>query len=214
MTSLASFQAKLAGRASTLQAAFQRLGRTRANLKKTDRFALQEGLTSELWQSWNSFSRSVLIWSLKGTNSASGVEVTSAYSKNSIDEIRFLAMKAARNNLIGTPRPISGDHAEPTWGDLTRINQIVFNLAPSNRGQLLSAFGSSVLISDLQKVRNACAHISPDRITDIRSLQVRYRNNDFLHPSDALFWIEPASGDFSWSAWMDEIRLVAALAVA
>ena len=214
MTSLASFQTKLDRRARTLQSVYQRLVTARVNLKKADRFAMQEGLVSELWQSWASFCRSIIIWSLKGSSTANGVIVTSAYSVNSFEEIRYVAMKAARNQPIGMPRPIVGDHAEPNWGDLSKINRIVSTLAPSNSAQLLSAFGSSVLISDLHKVRNACAHISTERLSEIRSLQVRYSRNKFLHPSDALFWVDPRSGDFSWNAWLDEMKLIAAAAVA
>jgi hypothetical protein len=168
---------------------------------------------SELWQTWASFSRSVIIWSLKGSTSGSGVRVTSAYSVYSYDEIRYIAMKAARNQPIGVPRPIPGDHAEPNWGDLSKINRMVTALAPSNGQQLLRAFGSAILISDLQKIRNACAHISSERLSEIHSLRVRYSQNSFLHPSDSLFWVDPVSGDFSWNTWLDEMRLVATAAV-
>lgn len=213
MNSLIYFQSKLHQRSRTLESAHLRFLSRRAGLKKNDRFAIQEGLTSELWQAWNGFSRSIVIWSLKGCTTASGATTSSAYSACSIDEIRYLAMKAARNETIGKPRPILGDHTEPTWGDPAKINNILSKLSPSNCNQLLSAFGSSITISDLQKIRNACAHISADRIADVRSLQVRYDKNNFMHPSDALFWIEPNTGDFAWSAWLSEMNIIAAAAV-
>lgn len=214
MISLGSFLVKFERRTETLGAAFERLAAIRGGLRKSDRFALQEGLVSHLWQSWSNFSRSVILNSLKGTTSVSGVVISSGYSARSIDEIRFAAMKAARNQSPGVLRPIGGDHLEPTWGDLSKFNSIVTQLNPSNDRQLLSAFGSAVLIPDLQTVRNACAHVSEQRIIDIRAIQVRYIQNHFLHPSDAIFWVDPITNDFSWLSWVDEMKLAATTAVA
>jgi hypothetical protein len=134
---------------------------------------------------------------------------------NTLDEIRFAAMKAASGATSITPlRSISGDHQEPTWGDLGKVNRILSTLRPTNGSQLLSAFGSAVLISDVQKVRNACAHLSHDRLHDIRNMQVRYSHSRFLHPSDSMFWVDPRTNDYSWISWTDEMKLVAIAAVA
>lgn len=214
MNSLHFYQIKLERRTETLNSAFLRLSRNRKSLRKFDRFALQEGLISQLWQVWSDFSRSTALSSLKGTISATGVEINSEYSGYSISEIRFATMKAARQQPVGTCRAIGGDHLDPTYGDLSKMNKIVSALMPSNSSQLLSAFGSAVLLPDLQTVRNACAHVSPDRINDIRSLQVRYDNTDFMHPSDTIFWVDPTTNDFSWHSWVDEMKLVANSAVA
>jgi hypothetical protein len=213
MPSLPYFQAKLNQRTITIEASFRRLSATRTGMKKSDRFAHQEGLISALWQSWCSFCRSTIIWSLKGTQSSSGLAITSSIAHHSLDEICFAAMKASKNQTVGAIRPITGDHLEPTWGDLRKINTMLMGTMPTNQSQLLTAFGAAGLVSDLQIVRNACAHISNDRITDIRGLQVRYSNNSFFHPSDSAFWIEPQSTNFLWSAWIVEMRAVAGLAV-
>lgn len=214
MKSLPSFLAKLECRLSTLEAAFLRVSLSRSSIRKVDRFVIQSGLISETWQAWNSFSRSVILASLKGSYSASGVEVNSVYSTRTIDEIRFAAMKAAKGSSVGNLKPISGDHLEPTWGDLSKANLIISSLTPSNQPQLLTAFGSSVLLTDLQKVRNACAHISSGSLDDIRLMQVRYSENRFLHPSDCIFWVDPITKDYSWVAWSDEMKLVAMASVA
>lgn len=215
MNSLAFFQAKLENRLSTLEGAFLRSALGRGKSRTTDRFALQEGLISQTWQAWNSFSRAVILASLKGTTSAAGVAISSSYSTNTVDEIRFAAMKAAQGaTSIAQLKSISGDHQEPTWGDLGKANQILSTLRPTNSSQLLSAFGSAVLISDVQTVRNACAHLSRDRLNDIRNMQVRYSQNRFLHPSDSMFWVDPITNDYSWVSWTDEMKLVAMVAVA
>lgn len=213
MNSLLSYLLKLERRIDTLEGAFLRFALNRNASRKIDRFAFQAGLISETWQAWNSFSRSIILASLKGTTSTGGVAVNSPYSPNSVNEIRYAAMKAAQARPIGALRPISGDHLEPTWGDMGKANRIISALTPSNSSQLLSAFGSSVLISDLQKVRNACAHVSSDRLNDVRSMQVRYSHNRFLHPSDCIFWVDPRSRDYSWVSWVDEMKLVAMAAV-
>jgi len=214
MTSLPKLLAKLNQRITTLEAAFIRFSLKRSTARKVDRFAFQTGLISETWQAWNGFSRSVIIASLKGTISGGGLTITSAYSVNSFDEIRFAAMQASRKSPIKALKPIAGDHLEPTWGDLGKANTIISILAPSNQSQLLSAYGSAILLSDLQKVRNACAHISSDSLKSIRSLQVRYSDNQFSHPSDSIYWVDPHTKDYSWLSWTHEMKLVAAAAVA
>lgn len=214
MNSLPKLLAKLEQRISTLEAAYLRFALRRSTVRKVDRFVFQTGLVSETWQAWNSFSRSLIITSLQGTSSASGLPITSTYSTNSFDEIRFAAMKASQGKTVGALKPISGDRHEPTWGDLKKANAIVLALGPSNHAQVLSAYGSAVLLADLQKVRNVCAHISSDGLNDIRSLQVRYSENRFSHPSDSIFWIDPHTKDYSWLSWTDEMKLVAMAAVA
>jgi hypothetical protein len=214
MNSLPKLLAKLEQRISTLQGAYLRFALQRSTIRKVDKFVFQTGLVSETWQAWNSFSRSLIITSLQGTSSASGLPVTSSYSANSFDEIRFAAMQVSRGKPVGALKSIAGDRHEPTWGDLKKANTIVSALAPSNHTQVLSAYGSAVLLADLQKVRNVCAHISSDGLDDIRSLQVRYSDNQFSHPSDSIFWVDPYTKDYSWLSWTDEMKLVAKAAVA
>jgi len=102
---------------------------------------------------------------------------------------------------------------EPTWGDLGKANEIVRELMPTNEQQLLTAFGAMNLVRDLQDVRNACAHISADRIQDMRNLRTRYDVTKLLHPSDAIFWIDPITKDYSWRSWVKEMKRFASLAI-
>ena len=213
MTSLDYFHVKLEKRTAALAAAFERLAANRSQLQRVDRFALQEGLVSHLWQAWSGFSRSVVLGSLKGAFTKSGLAVSSAYSMNSIEEIRYAAKIAAENGPPIRLKALSAYHLEPTWGDLAKLNNMVSVLAPSNSKQLLSAFGSAILIGDLQIIRNACAHINQDRITSVRALQVRYGRSSFIHPSDAIFWIDPITNEFAWQSWIDEMLSVSTNAV-
>ena len=63
---------------------------------------------------------------------------------------------------------------EPTWGDLKKLNLICSGLNTSNKNQLISAFGSSTVISDLQMCGNANSHFNKDRIDKIILAKVRY----------------------------------------
>lgn len=213
MTSLSYFPLKLDRRLSVLENAHRRLSLRRHKIRKIDRFSAQVGLVSTLWQVWNDASRSIILSSVKGSISANGSEVSSDYSTFSTGQIRFAAMKFARNEKVDQLREIAGDHVEPTWGDLDKANRIVSQLKPTNSNQLLSAFGSMNFVKDLQITRNACAHISFDRAQEIYRLGVRYDGDRPLHPSDVIYLIDPDTSDFSWYSWTEEMRTFACHAV-
>lgn len=213
MTSLSYFPLKLDRRLSILENAHRRLFLRRHKIRKIDRFSAQVGLISTLWQVWNDASRSIILSSVQGAILADGSEVNSEFSNFSSGQIRFAAMKFARNEKVDQLREIAGDHVEPAWGDLDKANRIVSQFRPTNSNQLLSAFGSMNLVRDLQITRNACAHISHDRVQDIYNLGVRYDGNRPLHPSDVIYLIDPNTDDFSWYSWTGEIRTFACNAV-
>lgn len=213
MTSLSYFPLKLDRRLSILENAHQRLFLRRHETRKIDRFSAQVGLISTLWQVWNDASRSIILSSVQGAISASGSEISSDFSRYSTDQIRFAAMKFARDERVDQLKEIAGDHFEPNWGDLNKANRIVSHFRPTNSKQLLSAFGSMNFVRDLQITRNACAHISFDRIQDIYRIGVRYDGRKPLHPSDVIYLIDPNTNDFSWNSWTDEIRSFASHAV-
>jgi hypothetical protein len=132
---------------------------------------------------------------------------------NSDAELKFVSSKFARNESFSQIRDIRGDHLCPTWGDLDKVNKIVGGINPSNARQLLTGFGAVVLARDLQIVRNACAHVSPDKIREIRALSIRYRVTELAHPSDVIFWIDASTGATALEAWSDELNSAASLAV-
>lgn len=127
-------------------------------------------------------------------------------------EIAYIARALAQRQNVGTIRPLSGSHLEPTWGDLAKVNLIAAGLQTSNQNSLLTGFGVSVRISDLQTCRNASAHLNSDRIGDVRAARVRYTNTRFAHPSDMMFWIDPGTQDYLWRSWLDEMDAVSRLA--
>lgn len=215
-TPLKTLDDRLRLRLRRLEAAHERLVSVKGEMRRVDRFALQEGLVSSLWQGWCDACRSIVLSSVKGAVTASGAQVTSPFSARSIDEIRFAAMQYSRRQNVQTQRlhAIAGDHLEPTWGDFSKLERVIRGLQPTNTQQLLSHLGTALSIEELRTTRNACAHISADRLRDVRRLTPRYDDTRFEHPSDVMFWRLPGTGMFSWDVWLGEIRTAFGGAVA
>lgn len=173
----------------------------------------QEGLLSTTWQAWCWFCRSVILDSAKGASTVSGGTTTSAYAVNTEAELCYLAARFKQKQNPGTIKSIKGSHLEPTWGDLSAINLIVSGLNSSNSSVLLKAFGSSILVDDLQLIRNASAHLNRDNQKAIRSQQPKYNKSAFIHPSDAIYWEDSVSVDFAFNAWVNEMKAISTLAV-
>ena len=196
---------RLRSRLAIISAALRRSGIERTTARRIDRFARNEGLVSALWQAWNHFSRSTVILSAQGTLTSTGSRTNSQYSYLSESELLFVCREAAYGNPIRNIKPLLGNHLEPTWGDARRINRIISTIQPSNEISLITGFGLRSISLDLQSVRNACSHISSDRINDIVRMKVRYADTYFRHPSDVLFWTEPSTGSEAWRVWIDEL---------
>lgn len=206
-------RSKLLMRLSTLDKAFERHVIAPSVAKSVDRYALQEGLISSLWQAWGEFCRDAVIGAVQGANTTAGVLVNSpAYSARTDLEIAFVAKRLATAQPIGTIRSVAGRHQEPTWGDVNKLILILSGLAPTNVSTMLSAFGSAAAIRDLQTYRNASAHICSDTLAMVRATRVRYQDTHFRHPSDTMRWTDPATKDYLWRTWIDEMDLVSDVA--
>lgn len=214
MASLAISSKKLEKRLDYIAEGFRRAKVSRAREHFLDQAAKQEGLLSALWQSWCGFVRSVVLESSAGAVTTGNAQTTSPYAALTLDQLRHVASKAARGNPIPAAiTPIAGFHAEPTWGDLNKATLILNVLSPSNALSIQSGLGVLTLSKDVQIVRNAAAHLSSDRISDVRSMQLRYLNTSFRHPSDAVFWTESGTGNDAWEIWIDEFRASPAIAI-
>lgn len=204
-TLLANCHNRLSVRLKIVSGALERASTQGRKQKRIDRFASQEGLISAMWQAWNNFSRTVIILSAQGTITAQGSYTHSQYENLSEEQLLYVCREASYARSIGRIRSLSNSHLEPTWGDATKINRIINEIMPSNRADLLTGFGLRSISLDLQVVRNACAHLSYDRIRDIEQIKTRYQATHYIHPSDALFWKEPSTGYEAWQVWVDEL---------
>ena len=128
-------------------------------------------------------------------------------------EIAYVARELAQKRTVTVVKALPGMHLEPTWGDLSKVNLIVTGIGSTNRKQLASAFGVGVAILDLQRCRNASTHLNRERIAEIHTARVRYSRTVFVHPSDAMFWIDPVTKAYLWKTWIEEIDVISDLAV-
>ena len=211
-SSLAELEIRFNARLNWLDSAFDRSVVNRNSASRSDRCFLQEGLISTLWQAWSFAVRSVVFHSVRGTATKSGLVTTSPYAALPEPELAYIASRLARNQPIGAIKPITGSHLEPTWGDLNKIALIAggYNL---NNGTILSAsLASPSSLKDLQTCRNCCAHLSSDRIVDLKMARIRYSSTNYMHPSDMIFWVDPSTSNFLWQTWTDDMRIAFALA--
>ena len=211
--SLETIQKKLSRRVRTVDSAFTRYVVTPSVKYRTEKYALQEGLISNLWQIWSNFCRDIILASTQGARTETGTITTSPYSTLSAMEIAFIAKKLALKQKISRISPLQGSYLEPTWGDSNKINLIISGLRCSNQGNLLTAFGVAARIEDLQMCRNACAHITSDMVKTVSKAIVRYKSNKIYHPSEIMLWTDPVTGDYLWKSWVDEIEFISDAAI-
>lgn len=201
---------KLKARLAVLDSAFERSILTDSLGRYADKYALQEGLMSALWQSWCIYCRTILFGSITDGLTVNGNKVSSAFSHLSDRELVFLSQKASSGcNINRISVRTAPPHIELTWGDVIKLNPVITAFNPSNSANLLTGLGAVTLLLDLQKFRNANAHITNFTVNEIKSAQVRYTHTKFRHPSDTMFWIDPQTRDYLWKSWIDEIDLIA-----
>jgi hypothetical protein len=209
---LEAVRRRLISRISVLDRAFDRHAVAGVR-RRTDRSAMQEGLVSAIWQAWCAFCRETILASALGTTTSAGAPVSSPYVGRTEMEVCYVARQLALKVPVTTIKALGGRHMEPTWGDLGKLNLIVAGIACSNQAQLLSAFGAALGLKDLQLCRNASAHLHKGTIAEVAAARVKYQDTRFVHPSDAVFWVDPSTKDYLWKTWIDEITLVSTLAV-
>jgi hypothetical protein len=208
---LETLSQKFQRRLATLDSAFDRNIPSKTPRHRVDRFALQEGYISALWQSWCQHCRIVAISSTRGAITRSGTVTTSLYSVCTEMEIAYVAKQASQKRKFNIVQPLAGSHLEMTWGDPGRLILSVSALGPSNKNEILSGISACNQLNDLQTCRNASAHISHDLVGKVRASKVRYVGTSFEHPSDMMVWTDPASKDFLWKSWLSQMRLASDL---
>lgn len=87
--SLDETRQRLAIRLAIVNGGFERLLVARSSGFRIDRFALQEGLVSQLWQAWGIFCRQTIMVSAVGGVTASGQMTTSRFAGLSESQIAF-----------------------------------------------------------------------------------------------------------------------------
>lgn len=202
---------KLESRLEILDTLFQNYALRKPVKLLGHRLALQEGLISQLWQTWNFFARATILCSLSGGMDSDGNRISSPLSHLSELEQLWLATEFSKKKKPSIVKPLRGAHLEATWGDYKKSHEVFARCLTSNAGHLDSCFGAALSIKDLQVCRNSSAHISVNGQGAVKKLQSKYLENRFRHPSDMAFWVDPASNDYLWNTWIAEMRIVANL---
>ena len=211
--SLKSVQLKLRCRLRTLDSAFERQLLDPVAKHRVDRFAIQEGYISALWQAWCAFCRELLICSVQGATTKSGNITTSPHAALDEMEIAFVAKQLSNNGQINQIRSLTGNHQEHTWGDLSKMHLVVSSIGCSNANLILTALSVCLRVKDLQLCRNASAHISKSTLREVRASRIRYLDTKLRHPSDMMYWVDPENKDFLWKSWIEELDIASEFAI-
>jgi hypothetical protein len=175
---------------------------------------LLEGIVSRSWQSWSSFCRGCLVSSCVGTTNNAGTAVAALPQATSEQMVSGAAIRAKTQKQPYWGKPNSVLRYEPTWGDADVLAKILTRLSPSNKNQLLAAFSSgSSSAKAIQLIRNCAAHDNSQTRAELQSLQSAYIVFPITHPTHALFWTDPGSGDFLITHAMQSLKDVGLVAI-
>lgn len=174
-----------------------------------------EGLLSRCWQTWSTFCRQCVVQSCTGTTNFVGAPIAALPQATDEFAVSGAAIRAkSRSNPPYWGNPNSILRYEPTWGDLDVLVTILSRLSPTNSAQLLAAFSSgSSSAKAVQLIRNGAAHNNMQTRADILRIQSAYVVFPIGHPTHAMFWTEPTSGDFLIVHAMETLKSVGLAAV-
>jgi hypothetical protein len=172
-----------------------------------------EGLLSRAWQAWGDFCRSCVVDSCMGTHTSSGTRINAVPEAFTAAHVSGAAIRAKKSQAPYWGSPNELLRTEPTWGDVDVLTKILPRLAPANSGQLLAAFSSAhPSVRALQAIRNCAAHNHVQNLKEVESLRSAYVVFPVVHPTHAMYWIEPKSTDYLITKAIDELKEAAAIA--
>lgn len=184
------------------------------NNDKSNRHYLLEGILSSAWQAYCSFVRQVTIYSSLGCKTANGVTHAASVAPAIWQRASYIALRAANGAAIKPTDLNSLLIKEPTWGDSSKISDIVNALSPDNGGTLKGYLAGGLTgPKHCQQVRNACAHRNHQTKADLKTLAPFYIASAVVHPTDVMTWRDPLSQEFAFLSWTDDMKTIAQGAV-
>jgi len=133
-----------------------------------------------------------------GTVDAAGTSVTGLRDALSEAHVSGAAITAKQRTLPpywGRTNTLL--RAEPTWGDVDVLTNILTRLRPNNSARLLAAISTvHGKAKALQIIRNGAAHNNVQTLNDIKVLRSAYITFPIVHPTHAMLWVEPQSRDY------------------
>jgi len=181
-----------------------------------EEWLILEGIISSAWQYWGHCCRKIILSSALGAITESGAVLppSAAVLPLQWERASYLAIQASKKRAAQPAMINSTLRLEPTWGDIDKLPNIATALAPQNLGQLISAFGVATKLKDVQTVRNAAAHRNRQTMQEVLGLAPRYVASTIRHPSEASLWEDPATKNFAFLSWTEEMRDAIKIAVA
>lgn len=187
------------------------------SIDRNDKFKRQyllEGILSSVWQSYCTFVRQVTIYSSLGCKTAGGVNHPPSVVPAIWQRASYIAMRTSKGASV-VPAALNGQLIkEPTWGDSSKILDIINALSPGNGGTLKSHLAGGLTgPKHCQQVRNACAHNNHQTKAELKTLAPFYIASAVVHPTDVMTWRNPQNQEFAFLSWTDDMKIIAQGAV-
>lgn len=175
---------------------------------------MQDGYVSQTWQAWCSFCRELVLSSAVGEPTATNGPTGSPHAGRTTPELAWIGMRAARGDKTLPIQAIKGDWLEPTWGDVTKFQDITSAFQINNEATVLSGvLSAGQTARHLQIIRNASAHTTVGNISKVKALAQFYQAGVIILPADTIFWAEPVTGEFLYKYWTARLIGAAKFAV-
>ena len=120
---------------------FDRIRSTSANRDILENWAKSEGLVSNTWQVWSVFCRQLIVCSSVGCQTRSGVSISATANPPTWERVSYVAICVRSKAIPRSGLTNNFLYKEPTWGNVDNVIDIVQELNPANKSQLLA--GSS-----------------------------------------------------------------------
>lgn len=132
-------------------------------------------LVSELWVSWGNFCKKLYIESCRGAKFLDGSVSSKILGDLSDERLCYLARQAKNGETPKTNGHLKFKlHNEPTWADIDVFIKIINVVGPSNKANILLAFGAFHDLKKMQIVRNFYAHKGKACINSLNTLSNVY----------------------------------------
>lgn len=173
-----------------------------------------EGALSDAWQAYCDFVRGVCIHSAVGCTTATGISTAPSIHPATWQRASHIAIRGAAKRTPHSTDVNLVKRLEPTWGDASKIIDIVGALSPTNAKTLISFLAGSLYgPPHCQLVRNACAHKNDQNLQIVRNLSVLYVAQPISAPADCLMWTDTVTGKPAFVSWLDDMRAISVNAI-
>ncbi|MDR6733477.1 hypothetical protein J2X77_000318 [Sphingobacterium sp. 2149] len=186
------------------------------NYKKTTQeeyLVTASGVINVIWNNWNNYWREFMLSHINGGFYIDNTRLVKQFPYN--DNVAICYLCYLHKNTVHRHTPshtLSGSHLELTWGDIDKIEDMLFKLLnqfPVNRhlNYVLSLVGSyKTEIKHFQKIRNGFIHLNNSKILDFQNLRSHYLFSSSHKPIDIIESIHMGSNDRCMNHLLNNMR--------